>query len=88
MNETQAEVTRIISETLEITLADVQPEMNIRSLQNVESIRILNVILKVEKRFDIELPDDATFRIETVAEFVALVERARDFELRTRAAVG
>ena len=86
MNQTQSEVTRIISEVLEIAPAEVRPELSIRSLPNVESIRILNVILKVEKAFNIELPDDATFRIETVSEFVALVEEARS--LQTPAAVG
>ncbi|GAC1424624.1 MAG: hypothetical protein NVSMB62_21580 [Acidobacteriaceae bacterium] len=69
----QSEIIRIISETLQIPASEMQLETSIRALPNVESIRILNVILKVEKRFDIEIPDAATFRVETIGEFIELV---------------
>jgi len=34
---------------------------------------MLTVILKVEKQFDLEIPDEATFGIETVGQFDELV---------------
>ncbi|MBS2023969.1 MAG: acyl carrier protein [Deltaproteobacteria bacterium] len=74
MTAIQDEVVRIICEALEIQTSEVALETSIRALPNVESIRILNAILRVEKRFAIEIPDAATFQVETVGEFVELVE--------------
>ncbi len=81
MNQSSNDVYAIIGETLGFPAADLKPEMALRSLPNTESIQVLTIILKVEKRFGIEIPDDATFRLETVGQFLELVD-----ELRARAA--
>lgn len=77
MSESSQEVCGIISEVLNVPVADLKPEVALRSLPNTESIQVLTVILKVEKRFGIEIPDDATFRLETVGQFLELVEGLR-----------
>jgi acyl carrier protein len=70
MSET---VFEIISTQLGIAASSITLETKFRALPNVDSIRVLEIIVAVEKRFDVELPDDVTFRIETVGEFVELV---------------
>lgn len=77
MSGSSQEVCEIISATLEVPVADLKPETALRSLPNTESIKVLTVILKVEKRFGIEIPDEATFKLETIGEFIALVEELR-----------
>ncbi|MFQ5931098.1 MAG: acyl carrier protein [Nitrospiraceae bacterium] len=74
MNDISCEVYRIISEMFGVSREQLQPELPIRSIPNVESIKVLNVILKVEKLFDVEIPDEATFRTETIGEFDQLVQ--------------
>jgi acyl carrier protein len=44
----------------------------------MESMKVLSIILKVEKKYGIELPDDATFRLETVGQFLDLVQSLRN----------
>lgn len=74
MNDISREVYRIISETFGVAPDQLRPELPIRALPNAESIKVLTVILKVEKRFDVEIPDEATFGLETVGEFDELVQ--------------
>jgi acyl carrier protein len=74
MNDISTIVYRIISETLGTPLSELRPDLAIRSIPNVESIKILNVILKVENVLEIEIPDEATFNLETVGQFDQLVQ--------------
>lgn len=64
----------IIAEELEITTAELKGDQYFRALPNVDSMRVLQIILKTEKAFDIEIEDDVTFRIQTIGEFRTLVE--------------
>jgi acyl carrier protein len=64
----------IISKQLAVPTSAISAGMKFRSLPNVDSIRVLEIIVAVEKKFDVEIPDDVTFRVETVGEFAALVE--------------
>jgi len=77
MNSSTQAVCDIISKTLDAPVEDLRPETPLRSLPNMESMKVLEVILKVERKFGIEIPDDATFRLETVGEFAKLVDDLR-----------
>lgn len=73
MDDVSREVYRIIGETLRVPPEDLGPDVPIRAIPNAESIKVLTVILTVEKQFDIEIPDEATFELRTVGQFDALV---------------
>jgi acyl carrier protein len=74
MSDISREVYRIISETFGVAPDQLRPELPIRAIPNVESIKVLTVILKMEKRFEIEIPDEATFGLDTIGEFDELVQ--------------
>lgn len=74
----QDEIIQIISSELGIPPQELTPEVRLRSLPGMESMKVLSIILKVEKRYGIELPDDATFRLETVGQFLELVQSLRN----------
>jgi acyl carrier protein len=40
-------------------------------------MKVLQIILEVERAFDIELDDEVTFRVETIGQFESEVERLR-----------
>ncbi len=73
MDDVSREVYRIIGETLRVPPEDLAPDLPIRAIPNAESIKMLTVILKVEKQFDLEIPDEATFGLATVGQFDELV---------------
>ncbi|GAA4661246.1 acyl carrier protein [Streptomyces buecherae] len=66
-------VLEIIAQEIDVPVADLSGDQHFRALPNVDSMRVLQVILKTEKAFDIEIEDDVTFRIQTVGEFQKLV---------------
>lgn len=72
--EIRQKVLAIISERLQVPVAELTPESHFRSLPAVDSMRILQIILETEKEFGIEIGDDVTFRIETVGQFQDVVE--------------
>jgi acyl carrier protein len=73
MNEISQAVRTILVNTLAVPATEVTSETSIRSLPNFDSVRILEVILEIEKRFDIEISDEATFSVTTVLDLEALV---------------
>lgn len=73
MNEISQAVRTILANTLAVPATEVTSETSIRSLPNFDSVRILEVILEIEKRFDIEISDEATFSVTTVLDLEALV---------------
>ncbi|MBC3985401.1 acyl carrier protein [Streptomyces sp. AC536] len=66
-------VLEIIAQEIDVPVTDLSGDQHFRALPNVDSMRVLQVILKTEKAFDIEIEDDVTFRIQTVGEFQKLV---------------
>jgi acyl carrier protein len=72
------EIIQIISTELGVPAEELTPEVHLRSIAGMESMKVLSIILKVEKKYGIELPDDATFRLETVGQFLNLVQSLRN----------
>ena len=66
-------IVSIVAEQLGVPAEELTPRSRFRSLPNVDSMRILEIILKAEKALGIEISDEATFRIETLGEFQDLV---------------
>jgi acyl carrier protein len=67
------QIMSIIAEQLGTKEAELARDSHFRSLPNVDSMRVLQIILKTEKAFGIEISDEVTFRVETVGEFQDLV---------------
>ncbi|QKV96148.1 acyl carrier protein [Streptomyces sp. NA02950] len=75
--DTSKQILGIIAEELQVSADELAPDQYFRALPNVDSMRVLQIILKTEKAFDIEIEDDVTFRIQTIGEFQTLVEDLR-----------
>ncbi|WP_441245697.1 acyl carrier protein [Kitasatospora sp. McL0602] len=71
--DTNQQITAIIAEELKVPAEEIGADDHFRSLPGVDSMRVLQIILKTEKAFDIEIEADVTFRIQTVGEFQQLV---------------
>jgi len=67
-------VRAILAEHVGVAPDTVFADTPVRALPAADSLKMLSVILAVENRFEIEIPDDATFRIETIGEFESLVQ--------------
>ncbi|NMO17324.1 acyl carrier protein [Pyxidicoccus fallax] len=68
------DIIQILSAELGMPGEELTQDVHLRGVAGMDSMKVLSIILKVEKRFGIEIPDDATFRLETVGQFTELVE--------------
>jgi acyl carrier protein len=75
--DVQKTIYSIISQQLGIEISQLNSEVHFRSLPNISSMKVLQIILEVERAFDIELDDEVTFRVETIGQFESEVERFR-----------
>ena len=75
LQDISSEVRQILGQYLRCPETDLDAGTVISTLPNVDSMRLLEVIMEVEKRYEIEIPDSAPFNITTVGEFENLVLR-------------
>ncbi len=75
--EVEAFVIAAVREVLDLPDRELSPESDLRELPGVESIKLLRVISKVEKRYGVELDDDVIFDSSTIAQIARAIEAAR-----------
>lgn len=70
-------VREAVSGELGIEPGSIESETRIKDLAGgVDSLQTLQVISRIEQRFDVELEDEVVFNIGTFGEFVSAVEQA------------
>lgn len=73
IQDISSEIRQILGQHLKYPEAELDASTVISALPNVDSMRLLEVIIDIEKRYKIEIPDSAPFSITTVGEFENLV---------------
>lgn len=71
------ELRSIIHRELELEGVEITDTTLIRELPGIESMKVLRIIAKIERHFDVELSDDVVFNIGTFAELVHALGEAR-----------
>jgi len=66
-------ISAIVCEELKLSAEQLTSGTNLRELPGVESIKVLRIISKIERVFDVELEDDVVFRVKTVAELASAI---------------
>lgn len=69
-----SDVFQLLSVATGMPVQEMNHDLAIRSIPDIESIKVLRAILLVEKQFNIEIPDDITFNVTTVGQFIDVVE--------------
>jgi len=68
-------ITRILEEKLAISEADIKDDARFYDDLGVDSLDFVEMIVDVEKTFNINIPDDEYERLRTVASLVAYVTK-------------
>ena len=74
MSDIQSQVIDIISDKLGIEQAEIAPDSNFINDLGADSLDTVELIMELEKEFNIEIPDDEAEGITTVAEAIANIE--------------
>ena len=67
-------VVQIIAEELNIEPETLTLSTHITDDLNADSLDAMEVILKIEEEFDVEIPDDIVQRIQTIADVVEFLD--------------
>ena len=74
MSEIESKVKEIIAEKLGVDEENVKPEASFTNDLGVDSLDTVELIMEVEKAFNITSPDDKAEKIATVGDAIAYIE--------------
>ncbi len=76
MSNITEKVRAIIVDRLGVDEADVTTEANFINDLGADSLDTVELIMELEKEFDIQIPDEEAEKIQTVSDAIAYVEKA------------
>ena len=74
MSEIESKVKAIIVDKLGVDEAEVKPEASFTNDLGADSLDTVELIMELEKQFNIQIPEDKTQEIQTVGDAVKLIE--------------
>jgi acyl carrier protein len=67
-------VVKILMEQLGIEESQVTPEARIMEDLNADSLDVMEILMAVEERFKLSIPDEVSERVSTVGELIELLQ--------------
>ena len=77
MSEIATKVTSIITDKLGVEESQVTPEASFTNDLGADSLDTVELIMELEKEFDLQIPDDEAEKIVTVGDAIAFIENAK-----------
>ena len=77
MSETTTKVKAIIIDKLGVDASEATNEANFTNDLGADSLDTVELIMELEKEFDIQIPDDEAEKIATVGDAIKFVEETR-----------
>ena len=74
MSATEDRVAEIIVEQLGITRGEIVPEASFIDDLGADSLDIVELVMAMEEKFDIEIPDDDAEKIQTIGDAFSYVK--------------
>lgn len=71
-----ATLTDIVAAELGVPTASVHPDTDLRTMKGADSVKVLRVIAKIEREYDVELEDEDVFGVSSVGEVADVVHKA------------
>ncbi|MBO4306769.1 MAG: acyl carrier protein [Bacteroidales bacterium] len=72
----ESEICAIIEEKLGISSADITPEKSLVNDLGADSLDSVELIMSIEQKFDISIPEEAAEEIKTVGDIIEYVKKA------------
>ena len=77
MSEIATKVTSIITDKLGVEESQVGPEASFTNDLGADSLDTVELIMELEKEFDLSIPDEEAEKIVTVGDAIAFIENAK-----------
>jgi acyl carrier protein len=70
-------VTDIVAEQLGVNKEQITPETSFVNDLGADSLDVVELVMELEEEFDINIPDDAAEKIQTVGQAVDYIEKTQ-----------
>lgn len=77
MSEIASKVTSIITDKLGVEESQVTPEASFTNDLGADSLDTVELIMELEKEFDLQIPDEEAEKIVTVGDAITYIENAK-----------
>ena len=71
-----ATVSAIVADVLAVPAATLDIGTDLRDVEGADSIKVLRLIARIEREYDVELEDADVFGVSTIADVTGVVEKA------------
>ncbi len=71
------EVKEIVAEQLGVNIDEIKEDSKFDEDLGADSLDIVELVMALEEKFEIEIPDEATEKIKTVGDAVKFIEEAK-----------
>ncbi|MBQ6046798.1 MAG: acyl carrier protein [Bacteroidales bacterium] len=78
MSEIENKVKAIIVDKLGVDEKDVTMEANFANDLGADSLDTVELVMELEKEFNIQIPEDAAEKIQTVGDAVRFIEQSKE----------
>ena len=77
MENVEQRVKKIVAEQLGVNEAEIKNESSFVEDLGADSLDTVELVMELEEEFDINIPDDAAEKIETVGQAIKFIEQAQ-----------
>ena len=74
MSDIKAQVSEIICEQLDVKPEDIEESKTFTDDLGADSLAIVELVLALEERFDVKIPDDEVDKIKTVGDAINYIK--------------
>ena len=78
MENIEQRVKKIVAEQLGVNEADIKTESAFVEDLGADSLDTVELVMELEEEFDINIPDDAAEKIQTVGQAIKFIEEAQN----------
>ncbi len=75
--DTFSMVVEVVSQTLDVDADKIKPETSFVGDLGADSLAVMDLLIRLEEKFDIKIDDDDSENIKTVGDAVAHIDKLR-----------
>lgn len=77
MSDIEGKVKEIVADQLDVKLDEVEASKSFTDDLQADSLAIVELVLALEEKFDVKIPDDEVDKIKTVGDAINYIENAQ-----------
>lgn len=78
MQELYTQIEDVLRRHAKASSPVIAPDSSIQDQLEIDSMDFVDVLVDLEEKLDIQIPDDDVIDVETIADLVGVIERLRD----------